>query len=139
MRKIFLDTNIILDIIDAKRPNNKNIPLLLEYLISNDINIVVSEDMLSTIFYIQKDKLLVLKFLDSIQKRWIISSFGQNVVKKAIELSLEKNLDLEDMLQCLCAEENGCEALITNDEKFYNCGVPIYNIEDFLKSFDSKV
>jgi len=23
--------------------------------------------------------------------------------------------------------------LITNDEKFYSCGVPIYNIEDFLK------
>lgn len=133
MRNIFLDTNIILDIIDAKRPNNKNIHLLLEYLISNDINIVVSEDMLSTIFYIQKDKPLVLKFLDSIQKRWIISPFGKSVVKKSIELSLEKNLDFEDILQCLCAKENGCEALITNDEKFYNCGVPIYNIEDFLK------
>jgi predicted nucleic acid-binding protein len=133
MRKIFLDTNIILDIIDAKRPNNKNIHLLLEYLISNDINIVVSEDMLSTIFYIQKDKTLVLKFLDSIQKRWIISPFGKNVVKKAIELSLEKNLDFEDILQCLCAKENGCEALITNDEKFYNCGVPIYSLEGFLK------
>ena len=133
MRKIFLDTNIILDIIYAKRPNNKNIHLLLEYLISNDINIVVSEDMLSTIFYIQKDKTLVLKFLDSIQKRWIISPFGKNVVKKAIELSLEKNLDFEDILQCLCAKENGCEALITNDEIFYNCGVPIYSLEGFLK------
>jgi len=54
MKKIFLDTNIILDIIDAKRPNNKNIHLLLEYFISNDINIVVSEDMLSTIFIYKK-------------------------------------------------------------------------------------
>jgi len=76
---------------------------------------------------------LVLKFLDSIQKRWIISPFGKKVIKKAIELSLEKNLDFDDILQCLCAKENGCEALITNDEKFYSCGVPIYNIEDFLK------
>lgn len=68
MRKIFLDTNIVLDLIDAERPNNKNIHLLLKHLITNDMNIVVSEDMLSTIFYIQKDKPLVLKFLYSIQK-----------------------------------------------------------------------
>ncbi|WP_428353142.1 type II toxin-antitoxin system VapC family toxin [Methyloprofundus sp.] len=133
MSKIFLDTNIILDIIDAQRPNNKKIHLLLEHLILNDIDIVISEDMLSTIFYIQEDKQLVLKFLHSIQKRWIISSFGKSVIKKAIELSMEKNLDLEDTLQCLCAKENGCEALITNDIKFYNCGVSIYTIEDFLK------
>ena len=133
MSKIFLDTNIILDIIDAQRPNNKKIHLLLEHLILNDIDIVISEDMLSTIFYIQKDKQLVLKFLHSIQKRWIISSFGKSVIKKAIELSLEKNLDLEDTLQCLCAKENGCEALITNDNKFYNCGISIYTIEVFLK------
>ena len=133
MSKIFLDTNIILDIIDAQRQNNKKIHLLLEHLILNDIDIVISEDMLSTIFYIQKDKQLVLKFLHSIQKRWIISSFGNSVIKKAIELSLEKNLDLEDTLQCLCAKENGCEALITSDIKFYDCGVSIYTIEDFLK------
>jgi predicted nucleic acid-binding protein len=131
--KIFLDTSIILDIIDAQRPNNKKIHLLLEHLILNDIHIVISEDMLSTIFYVQKDKQLVLKFLHSIQKRWIISSFGKSVIKKAIALSLEKNLDLEDTLQCLCAKENGCEALITNDNKFYNCGISIYTIEDFLK------
>lgn len=133
MSKIFLDTNIILDIIDAQRPNNKKIHLLLEHLILNDIDIVISEDMLSTIFYIQKDKQLVLKFLHSIQKRWIISSFGNSVIKKAIELTLEKNLDLEDTLQCLCAKENGCEALITSDINFYDCGVSIYTIEDFLK------
>jgi len=131
--KVFLDTNIILDLIDAQRPNNKKIHLLLEHLILNDIDIVISEDMLSTIFYIQKDKQLVLKFLHSIQKRWVISSFGKDVIKKAIELSLENNIDLEDTLQCLCAKENGCDALITNDNNFYNCGVSIYTIEEFLK------
>lgn len=131
--KIFFDTNIVLDIIDAQRPNNKKIPELLEFLILNGIDIVISEDMLSTIFYVQKDKPLVLKFLLSIQKRWIISSYGQNVIKQSIELSLEKGIDLEDILQCLCAKENGCEALITNDNKFYNCGVPVFTIDEFLK------
>ncbi len=133
MSKIFLDTNIVLDIIDSQRPNNKKIHILLEYLIMNNIGIVVSEDMLSTIFYIQKDKQLVLKFFNSIQKRWIISSYGKSVIKQGIELSLEKNLDLEDILQCLCAKENGCKALITNDKKFNNCGLSIYTIDEFLK------
>jgi len=50
-----------------------------------------------------------------------------------IGISLVKKLDLEDILQCLCAKENGCKILITNDKKFYDCCVSLYTIEEFLK------
>jgi len=60
------------------------------------------------------------------------------VIKNAIDLSLEKSLDLEDMLQCLSAKENGCKALITNDKKFYDCGLAIYTAEEFLKGIEGK-
>lgn len=44
----------------------------------------------------------------------------------------EKNLDLEDLLQCLCAKENGCGYLITNDKKFCDCGVKVMSSVEFL-------
>ena len=52
--------------------------------------------------------------------------------KKAIDLSLEKKLDLEDVLQCLCAKENECRVFITHDKRFYDCGVEIMTSEEFL-------
>ena len=75
----------------------------------------------------------VLEFFKFMQSRWQIVPFGKDVIKNAINLSLEKNLDLEDTLQCLCAKENGCDILITNNNKFYDCGVSIYTTEEFLK------
>ncbi|MBL1320405.1 MAG: PIN domain-containing protein [Methylophaga sp.] len=66
-----------------------------------------------------------------IQKRWQIVPFGKNVIKNSIDLAIKNNLDLEDVLQCLCARENGCMALITNDNNFVNCGLSICTIVDF--------
>ena len=131
-KKVFLDTNIVIDILDSKRPKHLNATKLLEYLIINDIEIVISADMLSTIFYIVKDKKRTLNFYTVILEDWIVVSFGKDIIKKAIELSLENGLDLEDTLQCLCAKENGCYALITHDDKFYNCGIDILTTDQFL-------
>jgi len=129
---IFLDTNIVLDIVNPQRINNKEAIRLWNMLIVKKYTIMVSEDMLSTIFYINKDKKQTLEFFQLILKRWQIVPFRKDVIKNAIDLSLEKNLDLEDILQCLCAKENGCKVLITNDKKFCDCGLSVYTTEEFL-------
>jgi predicted nucleic acid-binding protein len=90
--------------------------------------------MLSTLFYINNDNKYTLEFFQMIQKRWKIVPFGENVIKNAIDLSIKNNLDLEDVLQCLCARENDCAVFITNDNKFYDCGLPIQQVGDFLQS-----
>jgi len=134
IKKVFLDTNIVLDIIDSTRKNHKFALEVVRYLLLNDYTIVISEDMLSTIFYIsiqKKDALLFVKEVILID--WQIVSFGEDVIRTAINLSIEKNLDLEDLLQCLCAKENSCDVLITNDKKFFDCGVSIYTTENFLE------
>jgi len=131
---VFLDTNIVLDIVNPKRINNKKAVELWNMLVLKKYTIMISEDMLSTIFYINKDKNQTLHFFRVITKRWQIVSFGKDVVKNAIDLSLEKNLDLEGMLQCLCAKENGCKILITNDKKFHDCGISVCTTEEFLNT-----
>ena len=133
-KKIFLDTNIVLDIIEPTRKNHKQALELGSHLLLNDYEICISEDMLTTIFYISSSKQKTLIFIkEVILIDWQIVPFGKNVIKDAIDLALAKNLDLEDILQCLCAKENGCKILITNDKKFYDCDVSLYTIEEFLK------
>ena len=131
-KKVFFDANIILDILDSSRYGNVDAKLLWKKIVVNDIDIVISEDMLSTIFYVNKNNKNTLEFFSMIEKRWTISDFGKKLIKDAINLSLEKNLDLEDTLQCLCAKKNNCDVLITNDKKFYDCGVKIMSTKEFL-------
>ena len=57
----------------------------------------------------------------------------KEVIKSGIELAIEKNIDLEDILQCLCAKENGCGYLITNDKRFYDCGIKIMTTKEFIE------
>ncbi len=134
IKKVFLDTNIVLDFLDKKRTNHATVQELIKYLTLHGYTIVISEDMLSTIFYIDKNKEKVLKFFKSILSNWEITSYGVSLIKNAINISLKNNLDLEDLLQCLCAKNNNCEVLITEDKVFFDCGITIYTANDFLKS-----
>ena len=131
--RVFFDTNIVLDIIDSSRKSHKNALRVWESSVHEGIDIVISEDMLSTIFYINEDKKYALEFFKFIQNEWHIIAFGKKVIEHAISLSLEKGLDLEDTLQCLCAKENGCNIFITNDKKSYDCGIKVISIEEFLE------
>ena len=135
-KTIFVDTNIVLDILDSSRKGNAVALKLVKSIIINKIKIVISEDMLTTIFYINSDKRRVLEFFEIINKRWIVLPFGKSLINKAIDISLKKNQDLEDTLQCLCAKENKCIALITNDKNFPDCGIEVYTPEEFLKCQD---
>jgi predicted nucleic acid-binding protein len=128
MKKVFLDTNIILDILDAKRLNHIKAKELLQSLILSDIQIVISEDMLSTIYYICKDKKAVLEFFEVIYEEWDILCFGKSVVLEAIEISKKENNDFEDTLQCICAKNSGCDAIYTNDKRFVECGIDIVSL-----------
>jgi len=127
-KNIFLDTNILVDLLDRRRKNHHFAVKLLEFLIENEWEIYISEDMVSTLYYLIKDKKRVLKFLKEIAEDWHIVPFGREVILEAIHLAMENGEDLEDLLQCLSAKRFGC-ILMTNDKSFTECGVQIVGYE----------
>lgn len=131
---IFLDINVVVDFIESSRGRHQKAVELIQYLTINDYAIHISEDMLTTIYYISKNKKAALSFLKNVVDDWRVLSFGQQIVKTGIDLSLKHELDLEDVLQCLCARENDCAVLITIENKFYDCGLPIQKVDKFLQS-----
>lgn len=133
MNKIFLDINVVLDLIDSTRKGHFDSQNILKYAINNDVEIVISEDMLSTIFYIIKDKKSVLNFFKVIINEWQIVPFGKNAIDEALDFCLQNGDDLEDVLQCFCAKEYGCKYLITNDKDFCSCGIECIGAEEFLE------
>ena len=132
--RVYLDTNIVIDIIQETRKHHDQALKMLQKLIISDYAIAISEDILSTLYYISKNKSEVLNFFKYvIFVDWEVVSFGQRVLKESVEFSLKNNLDLEDTLQCLCAKDNGCQILMTTDKKFVDCGIEILNYDQFLK------
>jgi len=137
-KRIFLDVNAVVDLLVATRTNHLQSKELIKHLSIHEYEIIISEDMLSTIFFIVKDKAKVLEFFRVIQKRWVVAPFGKNVIDEAIKLSLEKNLDFEDILQCLCAKANGCQTIITSDKSFYDCGIEVVDTDGFMNNIVKK-
>ena len=130
MNRIFLDTNILLDILIKDRPCHLYTEALLEKLL--DFEVFLSEDMLTTIYYIAKEKQKALEFFAFIQNEWHVVPFGADVLKEGIEYARKHGSDLEDILQCLCAKQNKCEAILTSDTSFVACGVRLETYETFL-------
>ncbi len=91
---IFLDTNIVADMTDSKRINHGLSLALLKMLMVEDYNVFISEDMLSTLYYISNDKKATLEFFENIiYIDWQVVSYGRNVLKEATHLSLTKEVD----------------------------------------------
>lgn len=133
LKKVFLDTNIVADIIDAQRAHHQSAMRLVEKLIDEAYDICISEDMLSTLFYISKDKKGTLDFFQNvIFEDWEILHFGHTVLYDGVAIALKETMDLEDVLQCLCAKHHGCDTIITNDTRFYDCGICIVGAEQYL-------
>ena len=131
-KKIFLDINVVIDFIESSRARHHKAVELFQYLTINDYAIHISEDMLTTIYYISRNKRGVLGFLKNIVNEWHVLCFGQDIIKTGLDLAAQDNLDLEDVLQCLCARKNRCEVFITNDNKFYDCGLLVQTVDEFL-------
>ena len=123
--RVFLDTNIVLDLIDQHRTAHEKAKELMTALNEIDAEIVLSEDMLTTIFYIAKQKDKVLELFDFALKYWIIAPFGKELIAEAINICKAAKYDFEDVLQSLLAKKQHCEIIYTNDKNFYFCGVEI--------------
>ena len=133
MSRVFFDTSIVLDILTQERKNHSKAKELLTYLLLNDYEIVINEDMLSTIYYIAKNKSATVMFFQTIQEEWLIVPYDKENIDKAFAFALDNSADLEDTLQCFCARAYDCECVITSDKKFVDCGIAIVNYEEFLR------
>ncbi len=134
--KLFIDTNIILDLLDDKRSSYLDSKRLIEKCLSDNILIAISDDIITTVYYlsekrVKRDKLLgFIKFLN---KNFEIFVFDHDVIEETIDICLKNSsYDFEDTLQAVCAKKYKFYTLVTNDKKFPKIdGVNIINPKEF--------
>jgi predicted nucleic acid-binding protein len=128
--KIFADTNIIVDLIEQRPFDLASIHKIVKMAESGEIEIYVSETVITNALYITKLPGHVEKTLDFVK----VICIGHNCFQKALRSSFK---DKEDAILYFGALNEKLEYFITRDTKdFLNHTVaqlPVMNATAFLK------
>ena len=134
MEKIFVDTDIILDLLSSREPFYIYSANLFSAADKNEIKIFVSSLSFSNLNYIlskqyssdqAKKRLLKFKTLVNVL----------SVTDKVVDLALSSDFkDFEDGLQYFTAIENNIKTLLTRNLKDYkNAEISVMTAEQFLR------
>ncbi len=119
MKKVFLDTDVILDFLLNREPYIDEITEIIEKSLMNETDLCVSSLTISNLHYIIsriENKKSANSKMRKIIKLLKVESVGQTTVIKAMESDFG---DFEDGIQNFCAEEADHKILVTRNTKDY--------------------
>jgi len=133
MTKIFVDTDVCIDLLSGRKPFNKTAEILFSQADNKKIKIYVSAISFSNIDYVLRSQ------YSSRHSRQVIGKFKTlvNVLavdSKTIDLAIASDFqDFEDAIQYSCAIENNLTILITRNIKDYKkASITVLTPETFL-------
>jgi predicted nucleic acid-binding protein len=122
MNKVFLDTDVLLDIFLEREPHHTTALRLLTVLRQKGTACYTSPLVLANMNYLlskAKGRDYALGRLRSLRRMVDVAPIGQTTVDNALSTP---HRDLEDSLQMYCALENGIQTLVTRNVKDYPKG-----------------
>jgi len=133
-QKIFIDTDIILDLMAKRQPFYENAAAIFSLIEQGKIKGFTSSLVIANLYYILSRQ-LSKKFTTSYLKQLRILIDIVPVNGKIIDLSLESNFsDFEDAIQYNAAVSAGISTLITRNVKDYkNPAITVCSPENFLR------
>jgi len=135
MKKLFIDTNIVLDLLAKREPFFDDAAKIFSLADKKKVKLLVSSLTFANTNYV------LSKLSNPISTRDVLSRFKVIVTvvdlnDKIIELSLNDNLfsDFEDGLQYYSALENEADFIITRNLKdFKGSKIPVITAKTFLE------
>ena len=119
MVKIFVDTDICIDLLSGRQPFNKNAEKLFSLADREKIKIYISSLSFSNIDYVLRSQ------YSGNNSRKMLAKFKTlvnvlSVDSKTIDLAIASEFsDFEDAIQYYCAIENGIQTFLTRNIKDY--------------------
>ncbi|MEA1953176.1 MAG: PIN domain-containing protein [Campylobacterota bacterium] len=130
--KIFIDTNIFLDLI-LKREHFRDALLLFNAVEKNIFSGVILDITVLNIDYVAKKQVKDIKeFIQLINVNFSIVGVSNEMISTALEI---KNSDFEDTLQYLSAKSFDCDCVITNDKGFYKSELETLSSREFVEKY----
>lgn len=140
MEKVFVDSDIILDLLMKREPYYAASVKLFGLIENKKIEGYVSSLIFSNLFYIIKKLENKEKAINSLKKLKILLNILP-IDNKIIELGLTSNFkDFEDSLQYYAAIENGIKTLITrNINDYKSAKINIYTADEYINIYNDQL
>lgn len=139
MKKIFLDTNVLLDFLLDREPFHFDIAQIIEQSINGAFEICVSSITITDTYYIisrSEGKRAANKKIKNILELVKVENVGESTVHKS---SSSKFKDFEDGVQNFCAMEANHKIFVTRNVKDYKeSELAILTPKEFLVKVNSK-
>ena len=137
MKNIFLDTNILMDILANRHPFYKSSSEIYKLGLGKKVTFFTSSNTISTLHYLLKNfatEDTIRKSLDEICNVVKIIAVDINIIKKSLK---SNHKDFEDAIQIVSAQSiNNMDCIITRDLKDYkNTEIKVFTPDEFLSSF----
>jgi predicted nucleic acid-binding protein len=137
VKKVFIDSDVVLDFLTKREPFHEDAMRIFEYASRGKLKLFVSSLSINNINYVigklesaEKAKRQLIALLELIE----IVPVGKSTVKKSL---FSDFTDFEDGLQNFCAEESKLTTIITRNIKDYHVSsLVIQTPKEFLAGFE---
>lgn len=140
MTKLFVDSDIILDLLAERDPHYIHAARLFTLIDQNEIVACTSPLIFANLHYLLKKQTTNLLALKSLRKLKTLVNILP-IDEKVIEQSLNSEFnDFEDAIQYFTAVNNGITLIITRNKIDYKRSkIDVLTAEEFLKSLETKL
>lgn len=133
MTKVFVDTDVCIDLLSGRQPFNKMAEILFSLADNRKVKIYVSAISFSNIDYVLRSQ------YTATHSRQLIGKFKTLVIvlpvdSKTIDLSIASDFnDFEDAIQYSCAIEHNLTTIVTRNVKDYKkASISVLTPETFI-------
>ena len=135
MKRIFIDTNIILDLLAEREPFYEPAAKIATLADQKKIILIASPISFTTVNYILSKFESAQSAMEKLRKFRIICQIA-DLNEETVDKGLVSNFsDFEDSLQYFTALQSNCKILITrNGKDFKKASIPIMTADEYLGS-----
>lgn len=136
MEKLFLDTNVVIDLLGERLPFYEQAAKIATLADKGKVKIYVSALTYSTVFYIL-ERYEETEIVKEKMRRFKVIAATADLTNAIIDKGLaSKFSDFEDALQYYCADKESCDIIITrNCKDFKESVIPVLSPDEYLKRF----
>ena len=134
MKNLFLDTNVLMDILANRIPFYESSSKVYKLGLNKKCNLFTSSNTINTLYYLLKKFIGeqdIRKALDEITDIVSVIPVNLDMIKKSLK---SNHKDFEDAIQIYSAQSiKGMDCIVTRDLKDYkNAEIQVYTPDQFL-------
>ena len=136
--KLFLDTNVLIDLVANRKPWVESMLMIFELANQQKVKLIAADCSFINIVYICRKIVFVddlYKTLIDLQEYVDVAYVGNEILNQSLRSHWK---DFEDCVQSLVAEREQADFIITRNVKdFKEAAIPVLSPSDFLDYFFS--